>query len=92
MELEDDDFMQIVSEVVREFGQVTTKREATQPTVECMVKRVVLFNGNKVPFYLEAYNAEMGVRSVNDALRLTFFLLGRGCRNTRGSERPRRSP
>ena len=31
------------------------------------------FNGDKVPFYMEAYNEEMDVRGVDDALRLEFF-------------------
>ena len=61
MELEDDDFAQIVSEVTREFGRVTTKREAAQRVVECMVEIVSLLNEDEVPFYLEAYNAEMKV-------------------------------
>ena len=38
-----------------------------------MVERVNLFNRDKVPFYLEAYNAEVEVQGVNDALRLEFF-------------------
>ena len=31
------------------------------------------FNGYKVPFFMEAYNEEMDVRDVDDALRLEFF-------------------
>ena len=38
-----------------------------------MVKRVGRFNGDRVPFYLEAYNAEMEVRDVDEALRLEIF-------------------
>ena len=45
MELEDDDFAQIVSEVAMEFGRVTMRREASQQAIECVVKRVVHFNG-----------------------------------------------
>ena len=73
MELEEEEFAQILAEVVSEFGRVTEKREATQQAIECVVERVVRFNGDKVPIYMEAYNAEMDVRSVNDALRLEFF-------------------
>ena len=38
-----------------------------------MVEGVSRFNGDKVPFYLEAYNAEMEAQEVNVALRLGFF-------------------
>ena len=70
MELEEDDFAQILAEVVRESGRVTRRREALQRVVECVVKRVSSF---KFPFYMEVYNAEMDVRGINDALRLEFF-------------------
>ena len=73
MELEEDDFAVILAKVVREFGRMMTKREAAPQTVECVVERVDRFNGDKVPFYMEAYNAEMDVRGVNDVLRLEFF-------------------
>ena len=61
MEMEDDDFAQIVAEAVREFGRLTAKQEAAQRVVECMVEIVSLLNEDEVPFYLEAYNAEMKV-------------------------------
>ena len=70
MELEDNDFAQIVAEVVMEFGWVKMRREATQQAVDNVVERVGRFNGDKVPFYLDTYNAEMEVRGVNEALRL----------------------
>ena len=44
-----------------------------QQVVECVAKRVGRFNGEKVPFFMEAYNEEMDVRDVDDALRLEFF-------------------
>ena len=62
-----------MAEVVIGFGRVTARREATQQAIECVVERVIRFNGDKVPFYMEAYNAEMDVRGINDALRLEFF-------------------
>ena len=52
--MEDDDFTQIVAEAVREVGRVTAKRESAQRAVESMVERVGLFNGDKVPSYMEA--------------------------------------
>ena len=61
MELEDDDFVQIMAEVVMEFGRVSMRQETAQQVVECEVERVSRFNGDKVPFYMEAYNAEMKV-------------------------------
>ena len=38
-----------------------------------MVERVGRFNGDKVPFYLEAYNAEMEAEVVDATLRMEFF-------------------
>ena len=38
-----------------------------------MVEGVGRFNGDKVPFYLEAYNAKMEAQEVNMALRLELF-------------------
>ena len=50
MESKDDDFVEMVAEVVM-------RREAAQRAIERVVERVGRFNGDKVPFYLEAYNA-----------------------------------
>ena len=69
MELEEDDFTQLFVEAVREFRRATSRREAAQQTVECVVERVGRFNRNKVPSYMEAYNEEMDVRGVHNALR-----------------------
>ena len=38
-----------------------------------MVEGVSRFNGDKVPFYLEAYNAKMEAQEVNAALKLESF-------------------
>ena len=70
MESEDDDSAEMVAEVVLEFGRVVMRREAAQRAIERVVERVGRFNGDKVPFYLDTYNAEMEVRGVNEALRL----------------------
>ena len=51
MELEDNDFAQIVAEVVMEFGWVKMRREVAQQVVECVVERVSRFNVDKVPFH-----------------------------------------
>ena len=56
MELEGDDFAQVFVEAVWEFGRVTTRREVAQQADECVAERVGHFNGDKVPFYMEAYN------------------------------------
>ena len=73
MEAEDDEFVEMVAEVVLEFGRVVMRREAAQRAIERVVERVGRFNGDKVPFYLEAYNAEMEAQEVDAALRLEFF-------------------
>ena len=73
MELEENYFAQLFVEAVREFGRATTRRETVQQVVECVAERVGRFNGDKVPFYLQAYNEEMHARGVDDALRLEFF-------------------
>ena len=48
--------MQIFAEAVKELGLATARREAAQQVVECVAERVGHFNGDKVPFYMEAYN------------------------------------
>ena len=73
MELEEDGFAQLFIEVVREFGRATTRREAGQRAIECVAERVGRFNGDELPFYIQAYNEEMDARGVDDALRLEFF-------------------
>ena len=73
MESEDDDLAEMVAEVVLESARVVMRREAAQQAVERVVERVGRFNGDKVPSYLEAYNAEMEERGVDEALRLEFF-------------------
>ena len=81
MESKDDDFAEMVAEVVFEFGRVVMRREATQGAIEGVVERVGRFNGNNVPFYLEPYNAEMEEQEVDEALSLEFF-----CPDARGGE------
>ena len=44
-----------------EFGRVTVRLEVEQQAIECVAKRFSHLNGDKVPFYMEAYNAEMDV-------------------------------
>ena len=44
-----------------------------QRAVECVVERVSRFTGDDVPSYMQAYNEEMNVRNVEEALRLEFF-------------------
>ena len=73
MESEDDDSAEMVAEVVLEFGGAVMRREAAQRAIERVVERVSRFNGNKVPFYLEAYNAEMEAEVVDATLRMEFF-------------------
>ena len=59
MELEEDGFAQLFVEAVREFRRAATRREAAQQAVDCMVERVDRFNGERVPFLMQAYIEEM---------------------------------
>ena len=73
MEMDEGSFTELFVEAVREFGRATARREAAQRAVECVVERVGRFNGDDVPFYMQAYNEEMSARDVDEALRLEFF-------------------
>ena len=44
-----------------------------QQAVERVVDRVGRFNGDDVPRFLEAYNAEMTKRGMDEAMRLEYF-------------------
>ena len=69
MELDEDGFMKLFVEAVRQFRRATTGREVPQRAVE----RVSRFNGDDVPSYMQAYNEEMNTRDVDEALKLEFF-------------------
>ena len=73
MESEDDGFVEMMAEVVLKFRRVVMRREAAQRAIERVVERVGRFNGDKVPFYLEIYNAELEAQGIDEALRLEFF-------------------
>ena len=73
MEMDEGSFTELFVEAVREFGRATTRREVAQRAIECVVERVGRFNGDDVPFYMQAYNEEMNARDVDEALRLEFF-------------------
>ena len=70
---EDFDFEKMMAKIVMESGQKMAKRDAAQQVVERVVDRVGRFNGNEVPNFLRAYNAEMTERGVDEATRLDFF-------------------
>ena len=73
MESENGDYVEIVAEVMRKFERVVMEREEAQRATERVVERVGRFNGDKVPFYMEAYNAEMEAQEIDAALRLGSF-------------------
>ena len=73
MESEDDGFVEMMAEVVLKFRRVVMRGEAAQRAIERVVERVGRLNGDKVPFYLEAYNTEMEAQEVDEALRFEFF-------------------
>ena len=73
MESGDEDSAEMVAKVMRKLERAVLEREEAQRAIERVVERVGRFNGDKVPFYMEAYNAEMEEKGVNAALRLEFF-------------------
>ena len=65
--------MEAMSKMMMEFSRKGKRRDAAHQAVESMVEQVGYFNGIEVQKYLKAYNAEMGSRGVNEALRLEYF-------------------
>ena len=70
---EDFDFEEMMAKIVMEAGRKMAKRDAAQQAVERVVDRVGRFNGDDVPRFLEAYDAEMTEWGVDEAMRLEYF-------------------
>ena len=70
---EDFDFTEMIAMVMMEAERKMVKREAAQRAVKRVVDRVGRFNGDDVPRFLEAYNAEMMKEGVDGAMRLECF-------------------
>ena len=63
--MEEQDFVEVMTRIVMDFRRAKLKRDAVQYAVECVVVRLGHFNGDRVPFHLEAYNE--GCRGGDDA-------------------------
>ena len=73
MEDEDIDFAEMMAIIVMDAGQKKARRDAAQQAVERVVDRVGRFNGDEVPNFLRAYNAEMVEWGVDEATRQEYF-------------------
>ena len=73
MEDGDFDFAEIVAKIVMDVEQKKARRDAAQQAVERVVGRVSRFNGDDIPKFLGAYNAEMTERGMDEAMWLDFF-------------------
>jgi hypothetical protein len=73
MEIEDFDFEEVVTKIMIEARRKMARQDVAQQAVERVVGRVGQFNGNDVPNFLRAYNAEMTERGVDEATMLDFF-------------------
>mgnify|MGYP000406178465 FL=1 len=66
--------MQMMERTLMDLGRAKLKRDAVQQVVQCVVDRVGRFNRDRVDrFYLEAYDAKMTARDVDEAIRLEYF-------------------
>ena len=68
--MDEEYLVEAMSKMMMEFSRKGKRRDAAQQAVESVVKQVGYFNGVEVQKFLKAYNAEMGSRGVNEALRL----------------------
>ena len=71
--MDEEYLVEAMSKMMMEFSRKGKRRDAAQQAVESVVKQVGYFNGVEVQKFLKAYNAEMGSRGVNEALRLEYF-------------------
>ena len=59
MEMEDFDFAEMMTKIVMDARRKKARRDVAKQAVERVVGRVGRFNGDEVPKFLRAYNAEM---------------------------------
>ena len=69
---EDFDFAEMMTKIVMDAERKKARRDAAQQSVERMVDLVGRFNGNEVPNFLRAYNAEMTEMGMDESTRLDF--------------------
>ena len=65
--MEEEDITEVMPRMVMYFVRQRERREEAQQAIESMVKKVGYFNENEVPKFLEAYNAKMMAREVEEA-------------------------
>ena len=71
---EDEEYLMVaMSKMMMEFSRKGKQQDAAQQAVESVVKKFGYFNSVEVQKFLKAYNAKMGSRGVNEALRLEYF-------------------
>ena len=70
---EDFDFAEMMAKIMMEAERKKARRDAAQQAVERVVDRVGRFNGDDVPKFLRAYNAEIIEWGVDEATRLEYF-------------------
>ena len=90
---EDFDFAEMMAKIVMDAERKKARRDAAQQAVERVVGRVDRFNGNDVPKFLRAYNAEMTEWGVHEVTRIDFFrpVVGGRIKVRRGQGGPRSS-
>ena len=71
--MDEEYLVEAMSKMMMEFSRKGKRRDAAQQAVESVVKKIGYFNGVEVQKFLKSYNAEMGSRGVNEALRLEYF-------------------
>ena len=70
---EDFDFEEMMAKIMMDARRKKARRDAAQQAVERVVDRVGRFNGDDVPRFLEAQDAEMAKGGVDEAMRLEYF-------------------
>ena len=73
MRIEEFDFEEMMAKIVMDARRKKARRDAAQQAVERVVDRVRWFNGDEVPKFLRAFNAEMTLWGVDEAMRLEYF-------------------
>ena len=63
----------MMAKIVMDAGRKKARRDAAQQAVERVVGRVGRFNGDEVPEFLRAYNADMTKWGVDEATRMEYF-------------------
>ena len=71
--MDEQDFTEMIARMVMSFSKERERGDTTQQAVESVVQEDGRLNGDNVPKFLRAYNAEMRKRDVDVATRLEYF-------------------